>query len=163
QTFGVTGGITYYVNAAAASGGNGLSWGSAYQSLQNALSAAGSGDEIWVARGTYKPTTTTTRTIAFNLKSGVSLYGGFAGTEFSLEQRNWNSNPTILSGEIGSTALTDNSNHVISGSSVSDIVLDGFVIEKGYASSSNYGGGLYCAGVTNLRSEERRVGKECGA
>src|SRR4051812_45040227 len=49
---------------------NGTSWGSAYIDLQAALAAAVSGDKIRIARGTYKPTATTDRTVSFNLKTG---------------------------------------------------------------------------------------------
>src|SRR5262245_48737704 len=76
-----------YVNAVATGANNGLSWTDAYIDLQSALSAAVNGDEIWVAAGTYKPTTSTDRTISFTLKNGVALYGGFAGTETLLTQR----------------------------------------------------------------------------
>jgi predicted outer membrane repeat protein len=132
--------------------GDGLSWGTAMGSLQTALEAAVYCDEIWVAAGTYKPTTTSDRTISFNLKNGVAVYGGFAGTETTLSQRNWVNNPTILSGDIGVAGTdTDNSYSVIKAvgtlSSPIDHTtrIDGVVIEKGYANTSNNttGGGAY--------------------
>ena len=144
-------GTVYFVNATA-SGGSGLTWGTAFNNLQTALSVATAGDEIWVAKGTYKPTTNTQRTISFALKTDVSLFGGFTGNESAKEQRNWIANATILSGEIGGTAVTDNSDHVVTASSVTDVVLDGFIVEKGYASSS-YGGGIFCSSVNNLTVE----------
>lgn len=59
-------------------GANGdcLSWTAACE-LQSALSAAAQGDQIWVAAGTYKPTASQDRSIAFAMKSGVAIYGGF--------------------------------------------------------------------------------------
>ena len=49
-------GEVIYVDADASSGGNGTSWGTAYKYLQDALADANvSGNDIWVAEGTYKP------------------------------------------------------------------------------------------------------------
>ncbi|WP_025007250.1 hypothetical protein [Marinilabilia salmonicolor] len=72
-----------------------------YSDLQTALAAAVAGDEVWVAAGIYKPTTDGDRTIGFDLKDGVHYYGGFAGNETELSQRDWRLNETILSGDIG--------------------------------------------------------------
>ncbi|TCO07764.1 choice-of-anchor Q domain-containing protein [Natronoflexus pectinivorans] len=132
--------------------GGGSSWQNA-MSLQDALSTAVFGDQIWVAAGVYKPTDGTDRTISFQLKEGVELYGGFAGTETELSQRNWRLNKSILSGDIGEAGVnTDNSYHVLtaSGSFFNSItnstILDGFIVEGGYAdlssNSYNNGGGL---------------------
>ena len=125
------------------------SWATACE-LQTALSNAVAGDQIWVAAGTYKPTAGTDRTATFQLKSGVAIYGGFAGTETSLAERDWETNITTLSGDIrvGGNA-GDNSYHVVTGSGVDETaVLDGFTIRGGNADGSyeeNYdrGGGMY--------------------
>ena len=61
---------------------------------------AASGDEVWVAAGTYKPTGGADQTISFNPPAGVKIYGGFAGTETSRGQRDWITNKTILSGDL---------------------------------------------------------------
>jgi len=76
-----------YVNASATGLDNGTSWTDAYTQLQDALSAAISGDEIWVAQGTYKPGDSGATTATFTLKDGVAIYGGFAGTETSRSAR----------------------------------------------------------------------------
>ena len=129
-----------YVKANATGANNGTSWANAYTHLQAPLVAAQSGDEIWVAQGTYKPTTGTDRTLSFALKSGVGLYGGFAGTETARDQRNWTTNPTTLSGDIGTTGIaTDNTYHVVIGADLT--VLDGFTITGG--NSIGGGGGMY--------------------
>src|SRR5512139_3136979 len=60
---------------------DGSSWAKAYTDLQSALAATRPGIQIWVAAGTYKPTTGSDRSKSFNLQSGVKLYGGFAGNE----------------------------------------------------------------------------------
>ncbi len=124
------------------------SWANACM-LQTALTNAVSGDEIWVAAGTHKPTVGTDRSATFQLKNGVVLYGGFAGTETVLTQRNPKVNVTILSGDlngddVGLTNNSENVYHVVYGAS--GATLDGFTIRGGNANSSwpdDYGGGMY--------------------
>ena len=133
-----------YVKADATGPKTGHSWADAYTDLQAALAAAVWYDEIWVAQGIYKPTTGTDRAVSFVLKSGVGLYGGFAGAETERGQRNWEANATILSGDIGAAGdATDNSYHVVVGAHLA--VLDGFTITGGNNSSGSNGGGMYNA------------------
>jgi parallel beta-helix repeat protein len=95
-----------YVNAARPDdSGDGLSWATAERTLQAALQAAVTGDEIWVAAGAYKPDqgggqTPGDRSSSFQLKNGVVIYGGFGGTETQLSQRNPSTNVTTLSGDL---------------------------------------------------------------
>jgi hypothetical protein len=140
-----------YVDGSAGGGNDGSSWSNAYANLQTALGAASSGSELWIAAGTYKPTTSTSRTATFQLKSGVGLYGGFAGTELLRSQRDWRARPTILSGDIGAIGVkTDNSYNVVTGSGVNNTSrLDGVVITGGYANGAGIydkGGGLQITG-----------------
>jgi hypothetical protein len=67
-----------------ATGSNdGASWRSAFTDLQSALDSVKTGEEIWVARGTYKPSKNhpidllDPRAKTFNLKAGVGLYADF--------------------------------------------------------------------------------------
>ena len=68
--------------------------------------------------------------VAVKLKSGVSIYGGFNGTETSLSQRDFETNITILSGDVGAEGdYTDNTYHVVTASGVdASAILDGFTI-----------------------------------
>ncbi len=119
---------------------DGNSWATAFTSLQAGLTAARTSGysplEIWVAQGTYKPGTL--RRDVFEIPSGIQVYGGFVGTETELSQRNWNTHKTTLSGEIGTSSLSDNVNHLVIFSQTSgDTRLDGFTIERGYAEFFN--------------------------
>jgi hypothetical protein len=145
-----------YVNQKSPDGGNGRSWHTAYNNLQDAMDNAVKGNELWVASGTYIPTSkidgSSKRHKSFQLKNGVALYGGFAGIEESREQRNWQKNKTILSGDIngndrGFINNDENSYHVVTGNITdSTVVLDGFIISGGNANAESWpddgGGGM---------------------
>jgi hypothetical protein len=132
-----------YVKADAVLKGDGKSWETAFNDLQSALDSASEGDEIWVAAGVYKPTVKIggeeERHKSFQLKNGVALYGGFAASEKSRDQRDWRSNKTILSGDLkgdddGFTNNGENSYHVITGVGTdSTAVFDGFTVTAGNA------------------------------
>jgi predicted outer membrane repeat protein len=157
-----------HVDAGASGTQNGNSWLHAYTDLQSALAAAGSGDEIWVAAGLYKPTSGTSREASFQLKNGVAIYGGFAGNESQRSQRNPEVHLSVLSGDIDNNDTTDvhgmvidaddivgdNSFHVVTGSDTdTTAILDGFVITAGLANGGfvnpcgpSCGGGIYLDG-----------------
>jgi predicted outer membrane repeat protein len=122
------------------------SWDNACE-LQTALGFAVSADQIWVAAGTYKPTTTSSRTISFALKTGVALYGGFPADGGDWDSRDWQTNITTLSGDIGVPGqISDNSYHVVEANSVdAAAILDGFTISGGNADDIDHeddGGGM---------------------
>lgn len=80
---------------------SGASWDTALTDLQEALGLAKEGDRILVAGGTYKPTSTTDRSISFVLRDGVSILGGFAGAGAAdPDARDTVRHATILSGEV---------------------------------------------------------------
>jgi len=145
----------WFVDANAAADGNGFSWDDAFDSLQDALTDndINDGNEIWVADGIYEPTDGNDRTISFELKEGLRVYGGFDGNEVGLCQRQWNLYPSILSGDINQPGdINDNSYHVVVGADKA--LLDGFTVTGGYANGqggyNSYGGGMCNIGVNTI-------------
>ena len=155
-----------YVDADAGGTGTGSSWANAYTSLQSALGNS-SCLEIWVAQGVYKPGTTQGETLS--IPSGVAVYGGFAGTEVTRDQRDPYANITVLSADIDSNDTNTDGNFIaesvahIQGSNAYHVVvigekdpalastrLDGFTITAGKANGGSSfdesGAGLYCLG-----------------
>lgn len=150
---------------------DGSSWANAFIDLQDALSVATHGEGILVAEGIYKPitpadlgnVTTTEREASFQLISGVEIYGGFdpGDGDDTFGERDWEANPTILSGDIDNNdTITngivtdtdnisgDNSYHVVTSSANDNTtILDGFIITAGLANTgtlpNNVGGGMY--------------------
>ncbi|GAB3689742.1 hypothetical protein GCM10027592_06470 [Spirosoma flavus] len=139
-----------YVKPTASGLGNGSSWENASSSLQTMIDSSTVGDQVWVAAGTYKPTSTTARDISFTMKNGVAIYGGFAGSEMTLSQRpDTMPSSTTLSGDIGTVGdNTDNSFHIVVAPYLlnATAILDGFVITAGNANTETNNGG---AGMIN--------------
>lgn len=146
--------IVYHVSTSGSDSNDGLSWVTPIKNLQTAIDLAVSGDQIWVAQGTYYPDegtgqTNDDRTSSFVLKSGVEIYGGFIGINNVLDPRDFRKHPTILSGDLdqndGASATGNNSYHVVTG--VGNTVLDGFTITRGFATGTgpneDFGGGLF--------------------
>ncbi|MEZ4927838.1 MAG: choice-of-anchor Q domain-containing protein [Saprospiraceae bacterium] len=131
-----------YVNQAASGNNNGSNWQDAFTDLQDALAIANYADQIWVAQGTYFPTSGLDRNSTFFIPYGVSIWGGFIGTETNKTERDVDANPSILSGNIGlPNDNTDNCYHVVlihGGDTKTGV--DGFTITAGYADGSVDGG-----------------------
>lgn len=96
---------------------DGRTWATAKRTLAAAVSGTWSGDEIWVAAGTYSN--------FGGLPGGVGLYGGFTGYEFTREQRDPVQNVAIVTYGFGVTG----------GTAALPSVLDGFTfkIPTGYS------------------------------
>ena len=152
---------------------DGSDWGAQAMDLHTALGDTNC-DEIWIEAGVYMPASGSDRGISFVIdRNGLSVYGGFAGTETVREQRDPALNLTVLSGDIGgddtvnadgitassSDIVGGNSFHVlwIDGGTVNGAItpttrIDGLVVTAGLAddsdpwSSGGRGGGLYCNG-----------------
>ncbi|HZK09352.1 MAG TPA: BspA family leucine-rich repeat surface protein [Bacteroidales bacterium] len=152
--------------------GSGDSWANAvpeladalkYAQLQNAITPYTSVNplKIFVAGGTYKPLYSPAdnnfgndagRDNSFLMVKNVQLYGGFAGTEASLAERDLSiiGNETILSGDIngddvisgsGSTLSITNNNEnnyrvLVSFGAVDAACLDGFAVTGGNANGT---------------------------
>ncbi|MBX3403158.1 MAG: right-handed parallel beta-helix repeat-containing protein, partial [Phycisphaeraceae bacterium] len=164
-----------YENAAAAPGGNGQSWQTAYNNLESGLSEAAAvtvGDvEIWVGAGTYYPTRqvvpSNARTYSFEIRGSVpiTLRGGFVGNEASPFDRPAQFPRTTLSGDIARNDTpnfgnrAENSWHVVylAIGRVSVATLEGFTISGGNADPSvnpppdrffvPWGAGVFCDAI----------------
>lgn len=131
-----------------ASGSNdGSSWENAFTNFQNAINTAAEGDEIWVKEGLYLPEGTDT-TAMFTIDKALNIFGGFAGTELTLEDRVLdNNNPSILSGDLlgdddptdNTLNRLDNSRHVVYVDSLINgaVGFDGFTFAGGNTSVSD--------------------------
>lgn len=124
----------YYVKTSENGGNdsnNGLSWSTAFASVQKAIDAANSAattdtpNEVWVAKGTYYPTKDADGNISDNprnhsitIKDKVKVFGGFTGNEHSVNQRaisksnthcaNEYTNETIFSGNFNKDTQKEN-------------------------------------------------------
>lgn len=161
----------YYVSSQATDTGDGSSWANA-TTLTKALDKAVAGDQIWVQG--FDTLTGDNLYVApkegFAVKSGVQLYGGFAGTESRLSQRVTLGKPyqlkyrSVLSGDIqrndtvGSVDLifpangtrSDNATHVLSvnldptqasgNNNTYPTVINGFSIGNGQAAGTGDAG-----------------------
>lgn len=173
-----------YVDKDAAGAADGTSWSSAFPKLQDALdcvNTAACPNEIWVAAGVYLPdegatVTPDDATESFYLVNGAALYGGFDGVgaggvggtqETLLDERDYDLNKTILSGDLqrddidvngdgiitlASHIVGTNSQHVVyvdalnRGAFSGSTIIDGFYITAG-AGGVIGGGGLLCNGT----------------
>ncbi len=174
-----------YVKQSNATSGAGDSWDNAVKELADALKAAeeinavnyGTVKEIWITGGTYKPlykagNGTDDRSKSFVLVRAVKIYGGFAGSEKVLSDRDLRikNNATILSGDLKDddeedfANYSDNVHHIIIGAGeLAGASVDGFTIQGGNADgldsemitvngktiSRASGGGVYCNGTVS--------------
>jgi len=161
---------------------NGTSWGDALgeaefkAALDTVNVPAGSEVEFWVAKGKYRPSLPAAgapadREASFNLKSGVTVYGGFAGGETNTRQRDYRKNVTVLTGDLkgddnkNPDGVTETAAGIVGENSYTVVtsfgaaapntgILDGFTITGGSADwtdtntggAKQYGGGMHNTG-----------------
>lgn len=127
---------TTYVDHAATGANDGTSWLNAYVDLQSALTATPPYHQIWVATGTYVPSSLGDRTVSFVLPPAVEVFGGFDPAQgiATMGQRDPIAYETILSGDLmgddGLGVTTNNSFNVVKSGSTS--FLDGFTVTAGW-------------------------------
>lgn len=83
----------YVDNDSACTVNCGTSWLTPLRTIQDAVTKASPGDEIWVKKGTYALSSTIT------IEKTIALYGGFTGTESQKNQRDLKTNKTIIFGQ----------------------------------------------------------------
>jgi len=171
--------VLFVDRAAAGATHDGLSWETAYPTLQDALAVAQAGQEIWVAAGIYYPdeglgSSNNDPNATFLLRNGVALYGGFTGTEESRDARDWRLNRTVLSGDLAqddpnknsdgistipSTMVGPNAYQVVKAVNAgAQTILDGFIITGGRAFGDFTNPcGLACGGGIYLDTSTPRL------
>ena len=163
----------FHVNPDAIGANNGISWADGFVDIPAALAAAdGIADaEVWIKAGIYRQRTSVRPTVPQDRRtslditqSNIKVVGGFAGTETSKAQREFNLNKTVLTAD---TDLDDNGAVSLFSSSANDdnlytviklsgdnVELDGLYVEGGRSNISSSsptfatafnrdGGGMY--------------------
>jgi hypothetical protein len=164
-----------YVKKDATGSNNGSSWTNAFTNLQSALTANTCNDlfDVYVAKNIafYKPSTPGNANASFIIPSGMRVFGGLAGTEKSINQRNMalihSTNETTLSGDLTgndspfnfATNRSDNSQNVIQISG-NNALFDGFTVRG----SIGEGGGLFVSssGTNSLIKNNKFIDNEVG-
>ena len=127
-----------YVDGSSTGYGTGESWATAVRSVNAGLILAKifGLSEVWVAQGSYLE--------AIEMPSDVSLFGGFAGGETYLDERDFIANPTVIDAATADYGRPPK--HVVRIEDVSTTRVDGITITGGRADSSigndEFGGGI---------------------
>ena len=127
-----------FVNQNAAGYNDGTSWQDAFTSLKDACEAAAQfpedvSKEIWIAAGTYRPSASGNLSESFPLAANTSYVGGFAGHETARSQRNIAANKTIISGDLGGGAHSNNLFGAFGGAATSAAPVNGDLSFEGLA------------------------------
>ena len=185
--------LIYYVSETGNGNMDGSSWENAldgntllsdgYTKLASYIATASPYTEFWLTSGHYYPCGDQDAQKYITMNEGVRLFGGFAGNENAIADRNPENDPTVFSGELQNDNITDNNTECIFITSLDNevfwtipAVLDGITISNGYASShkgaalrispntfaslnncsivENNEGGIYNLGVLNISNSD---------
>lgn len=136
-----------FVSQNASGANDGSSWANAFTDIQAALNAANSGDQIWIAEGIYIPDGPTPDSSQYIAKTAVEMYGGFSGTESSIEEREWEIHMTIINGDKNGdddpddpdNFHEDNAHHMlIFEDFLEPSIIDGIMFTKGTTRTDTY-------------------------
>jgi hypothetical protein len=161
----VTGQVKY-VKKDATGSNDGSSWANAFTDLQSALPAKTCNDlfDVYVATGTHKPHASNT-SLSFNIPSGMKIYGGFAGTEKNINERDMalihTTNKTTLSGDLNNNDTQFVFDATRNGNSsilviINEATLDGFTMRGG--SGGIYKDDLGEVKISNCKIIDNNVG-----
>ena len=152
-------GTKIYVDANANGNTSGTSWANAMKYLPNAIGIVGcrTADSVLVAKGTYLPSLNNTRTQSFNIPDNTYIFGGFPTGGGTFAQRNFTTNTSLLSGDIGAINInSDNSYHVVKiDSARQNTILDGFTLSNGNANGvgdNSVGAAVMCLGKFTMQN-----------
>ena len=149
-----------YVKKDAKGSNNGENWQDALTELSTALDFAKAHQkeftekeplQIWVAGSanySYSPKVgdgITADKATFAMVKNVKIYGGFAGNETALLQRNWYANPTILSGRVNNAGVAHIGRLITSEGAMGVATLDGFRLKYAAPINGKKGVAIYVA------------------
>lgn len=138
-----------YVDASATGSNDGTSWENAFADFTDALASVKDTEIkkwIWVAKGTYKPAYSfepshcisgKSECYNFSMINKVSIICGFSGDETKIDERDWEVNETIFSGDMdsdGTFSDADTFNLFFNYEIDETAIMDGCYIEGGHAS-----------------------------
>ncbi len=149
-----------YVKKDAKGSNNGENWQDALTELSTALDFAKAHQkeftekeplQIWVAGSanySYSPKVgdgITADKATFAMVKNVKIYGGFAGNETALLQRNWYANPTVLSGRVNNAGVAHIGRLITSEGAMGVATLDGFRLKYAAPINGKKGVAIYVA------------------
>jgi hypothetical protein len=132
-------------------GNDGATWQSPKRTIQAAVDAAAvTGGEVWARKGEYADATATPRNGSVVLPASVGIYGGFAGTETTRNERNWTEQTTTLANPQGYPVVVATAGRWNS-------AVDGFNIRVSPVASAHIRSGVECVNGSPILANDTFV------